>query len=235
MNRKLCLFETEQEAIAFCTSHFLQEAKKALLERGTFAVALSGGSTPKKFFQALSDAKETLDWSNIVLFWSDERAVAPDHPDSNFGMAMHYLGKKPFNEAKMFRMEAERTDADAAAREYERLIHERCPEGRFDIVYLGVGEDGHTASLFPHTSALTVRDRKVVANYVEAKKSWRMTLTFPCINEARNIVVLALGPSKAPIIKEIFNPVGKELLPAALVGTQETPALFICDRAAANE
>lgn len=231
MNRTLHVLATEQEAIAFCTSHFLQEAKKALQSRSTFAVALSGGSTPKKFFEALSRSTEPLDWKKIILFWSDERAVAPDSPDSNFGSAMHYLNKAPFNEAKIFRMEAERPDRDAAAKEYEALIAAHCPEGRFDIVYLGIGEDGHTASLFPDTAALHVQDKLIVANYVEAKKSWRMTFTFPCINAARNIVVLALGASKAPILREIFT---SNTLPAALVGTKENPALFICDQAAAE-
>lgn len=232
--RSLKVFANDDEAVRFCLDHFIQNATEALSKRGIFTVALSGGSTPKLFFDRLSSSEQAkaLDWKHIVLFWSDERACPPDHPDSNYGMAMKILSHEPFSCAQAFRMQAEEDDRDNAAREYEALIKKYCPEGRLDIVYLGVGEDGHTASLFPHSPALDEKKRLVIVTFVEVKMSWRMTLTFPCINQARNIVVLALGAKKAPIIKHTFN--DKEILyPIQRVGTEKTPALFICDREAA--
>src|SRR5262245_55008008 len=112
--QNLLVFENEKEAISFCTRQFVEKALEALKQRSSFSVALSGGSTPKKFFESLSQSKEALElpWEKVALFWSDERAVSPDHPDSNFGMAMQFLSKEPFNEAKAFRMEADRADKE---------------------------------------------------------------------------------------------------------------------------
>lgn len=233
--RNLLVFESEKEAISFCTSWFVEKAQEALALRPVFTVALSGGNTPKVFFESLSHSKEALElpWEKILLFWSDERAVPPDHPDSNFGAAMHFLSDSPFNKAKTFRMEADSSDKSAAAASYEQLIQTYCPEGCFDVVYLGVGEDGHTASLFPGNQAVATTDKKVVSTYVEAKKSWRMSLTFPCINEARHTVVLAFGPAKAVILKQIFDSLENAELPATLIGTPSSPALFVCNQASA--
>lgn len=221
----------EREVIEFCVVHFVDEAVAAIDERGRFAVALSGGSTPKKFYQALTEdeASQKLDWSKIALFWSDERAVAPDHADSNYAMAMHYFSKAPFNQAKVVRMQAEREDRDAAAQEYEEAIATYCPDGRFDIVYLGMGEDGHVASLFPETEALCEEKRHVVANFVPKLNSWRMTLTYPAINAARNIVVIVVGEKKAKILHEVLDGKNQSLYPAQKVSGLDTPAFFISD------
>ena len=221
----------EEKVLDFCVVHFLDEAVMALNERGRFAVALSGGSTPKMFYEALTEEESAskLDWTKIGLFWSDERAVAPDHPDSNYAMAMHYFSKPPFNQAKVFRMQAEREDRDQAAIEYEEEIRHFCPDARLDLVYLGLGEDGHIASLFPETDALLVKDKLVVANFVPKLNSWRMTLTYEAINSARNIVVLVVGKKKAKILHEVIDGEDQTRYPAQKVSGQEIPAFFVSD------
>jgi 6-phosphogluconolactonase len=229
--RSVISLQTSKEAFAFCCSHFLFLAKEILAVR-PLTVALSGGSTPKGFYEALVSSQEAkaLDWSRIIFFWSDERACPPAHPDSNFGLAMHYFEKEPFSKATFFRMPADAKDLQKAALEYEQLIKTHCFEGKMDIVYLGMGDDGHTASLFPGSSVLQENNHLVAAAYVEAKKSWRMTLTFRCINSARHSVVLVLGASKKAILKEALQE--HSLLPIWHVGTTSSPALFICDHEA---
>ena len=215
-NRSLINLDSEEKVIDFCIVHFVDEANYAIDTHNSFSVALSGGSTPKKFYEALtqSDEAKALDWSKICLFFSDERAVAPTDKDSNHKMAMQYFSKAPFNKAQVFRMEAEREDREKAAEDYAYLIHQHTQDSRFDLVYLGIGEDGHTASLFPKTDALKVKDKLVVANFVPNLKTWRMTLTYPCINEARNIVVIATGAKKTAILHEILEGKDQSKYPA---------------------
>lgn len=216
------------EAAHVTLGHFLMVAKEVLPKR-PLTIALSGGSTPKGFYQTLTESQEAsqIDWKQVSFFWSDERACPPDHQESNFRMCMEFFKKEPFCQAKFFRMPADAQDLETAALGYETLILNHAFEGRFDIVYLGMGDDGHTASLFPHTKALDEKKQLVVANYIEAKKSWRMTLTFQCINQARNIVVLVLGASKKEPLKYVFQPHSR--LPIWRVGTSSTPALYITD------
>src|SRR5262249_37810698 len=141
-----------------------------------------------------------IDWSKVHLFWSDERAVPPDHPDSNYRMAMEAgLSKMDIPASQIHRMHAE-TAIEDNARLYEKTIQHVLKLNSFDLVMLGVGEDGHTASLFPDTEALHApEERSVVANYLPDKKIWRMTFTFSCINRARHSVVYVLGASKKSI------------------------------------
>ncbi len=230
-NRSLIHLDSEEKVIDFCIVHFVDEAQYAIDNHGSFSVALSGGSTPKKLYDALTQSPEAkaLDWSKINLFWSDERAVPPTDPESNFGMAMKYFSKEPFNKAKVFRMEAERPDREQAAADYIELIHKHCHASRFDMVFLGIGEDGHTASLFPGTEALKIKDKLVVANFVPSLKVWRMTLTFHCINNARNIVVLATGSKKTAILHEILDSKDQTKYPAQQISGREIPAFFVTD------
>ncbi|MBS0635357.1 MAG: 6-phosphogluconolactonase [Verrucomicrobia bacterium] len=229
--RSLISLDSEEKVIDFCIVHFVDEANFAIDTHGNFTVALSGGSTPKKFYEALTQSEEAkaLDWSKICLFWSDERACKPTDADSNYGMAMKYFSKAPFNKAKAFRMEAEREDRDEAAREYANLIQEHAAEGKLDLCYLGLGEDGHTASLFPGTEALKIKDRLVVANYVPSLKTWRMTMTFPCINSSRNIVLIATGAKKQKILHEVLESKDQTLYPAQAIQGKETPAFIVTD------
>jgi 6-phosphogluconolactonase len=230
-NRTLISLDSEEKVIDFCILHFIDEANFAIDTHGSFSVALSGGSTPKKFFDALTKSEEVkaLDWSKFRLFWSDERAVAPTHADSNYNMAMQFFSKAPFNQAKIFRMEAEREDREQAARDYADKIREFCHDGKFDIVYLGLGEDGHTASLFPDTEALKIKDKLVAPNYVPKLSTWRMTLTFPCINAARNIILLATGSKKTAILHEVLDSKDQTLYPAQQISGSQIPAFFITD------
>lgn len=236
--RKILVAKTEDDAIGFCTNQFYDLANKAIASSGVFTVALSGGSTPKKLYRQilLQSKKHILEWNNVLFFWSDERAVAPTHPDSNYHMAMQFFDQAPIIDAKKFRMPADAMDMESASSEYESLIKQLCPDKKFDLVYLGVGEDGHTASLFPGTEALNEKKKLVVAQFVPSKNSWRMTFTFSCINQAKKIDVIALGESKAEILKQVLQPdQNAKDLPARHIGTKNSPALFICDKSAASK
>jgi 6-phosphogluconolactonase len=166
------------------------------------AIALSGGSTPKALYETLAGPAfaQRVDWSRLELFFSDERSVAPDDPESNYGLAARTLlgAVKP---AAVHRMVAESGDAEG----YERLVRERVARRRgavpiFDLVFLGMGEDGHTASLFPGTRALEERERLVVMNDVAQKKTRRMTFTYPLINAADRVWVLIAGADKHAMV-----------------------------------
>jgi 6-phosphogluconolactonase len=166
------------------------------------AIALSGGSTPKALYETLAGPafRERVDWSRLELFFSDERSVPPDDPESNYGLAARTLltAVKP---AALHRMAAESGDAEG----YERLVRERVVRRRgavpvFDLVFLGMGDDGHTASLFPGTRALEERERFVVMNDVPQKKTQRMTFTYPLINAADRVWVLIAGADKHAMV-----------------------------------
>lgn len=215
-----------QETIDFAVTHFAHSAERAILKRGRFTVALSGGSTPKAIYQRI--ILEKLDWSKIWLFWSDERAVPPDHPDSNYRMAMESFKKVPIPPSQIFRMAAE-SNIEKQALDYEEKIHHVLGKSLFDLVLLGVGEDGHTASLFPDTKGLDVNNRLVIANYIPSKKEWRMTLTFPCINQSFHSTIYALGASKQIIVPKVLNAAIISEFPASRIGTAENKALWILD------
>ncbi len=231
--RNYAIFENKSEAIQFAADHFLETANKAIKARGAFYVALSGGSSPKAIFEQLLARKDACDFTKVWLFWGDERAVPPTHPDSNYKMAMETaFSQLPVPKEQIFRMKAEHfIEKNALA--YEKTITEIVPDGSFDLLMLGMGEDGHTASLFPKTNALRRQDRLVVANFVPQKNQWRMTLTFPCINASKNIAIYIFGKSKANKLAEVLNtPFNPDEAPIQAVGTEDSPALFILDQAA---
>lgn len=220
----------------FCVDHFLNTAQEAITKQDYFAVALSGGSTPKAIYQelALPKNRERLDWKKVMLFWSDERCVPPNHAESNYHMAMEAgLSKLPILQGNIFRMPAENILENNASA-YENLIKTRIPSGVFDLIILGMGADGHTASLFPHTEALHVEDKLVVMNYIPQKDTWRMTLTYQCINQARQIVVYVIGNSKANTLRSVFrSSYTPDTYPIQRIGTSVNKALWIMDREAA--
>ena len=184
--------------------------RSAIAERGIFAIALAGGDTPRRMYEQLALHKE-LDWGRVEFFWGDERSVPPDHPDSNFGMARAALLRPLGVESRQIhRMEGERSDLDAAARDYEEDLAKTCgapDQGPpiLDLVLLGMGPDGHTASLFPHTTALSETQRWVVANDVPQLSTRRITITFPLIERARATLVLVTGASKADVLAEVLE------------------------------
>ncbi|HEX2488948.1 MAG TPA: 6-phosphogluconolactonase [Blastocatellia bacterium] len=207
---------------------------------GRFTVALSGGSTPKAMFQILAEKPfaDALPWRSIYFFWGDERCVPPDHADSNYRMAMEtLLSKVPIPPENIFRIPAEDDDPHRAAINYsenlQKFFADEWPH--FDLVFLGMGADGHTASLFPGTAALKAHDRIAVANYVEKFQSWRITLTAEAINKARNIIFLVAGQDKAPAMKEVIEgPRNPELYPSQLIEPYYGTLLWMIDEAAAS-
>lgn len=224
------------ETIQFSIEQFLSLAKEAIADHNYFAVALSGGSTPKAIYQGLvqSPNHSSVDWSRVFLFWSDERCVPKDHPDSNYHMAMVAgFAKLPIPKENIFPMPAE-GDLEKNSQAYETLIIIKT-SGVLDLVMLGIGEDGHTASLFPKTKALHIEDRLVAPNYISEKNIWRMTFTYPCINAAKNIVIYVLGANKAQIFKKVFSDLYQpDILPIQKVGTPANPGIWVVDRDAAS-
>jgi 6-phosphogluconolactonase len=177
--------------------HIAQQAAKAVAERGAYSIALSGGSTPRRLYQLLaSDYAARLPWEHIHIYWSDERCVPPTSEESCYRLAKELLlDHVSLREDQIHRIDGE-TDPAEAARRYEALLPER-----IDTVLLGMGGDGHTASLFPGTAALQVTDRRVVENYVPKLSMWRITFTYPQINAAREALILVAGADKQPQVE----------------------------------
>jgi len=233
--RKIIIPGDADQTIDLAAAHFAHTAERAIQQHGKFAVALSGGSTPKAIYKHLAaNYQKEVDWTKVYLFWSDERAVGPDHPDSNYKMAMDSGFKDlPIPPSQIFRMHGE-GDLQKNAADYEDLIKRKLDKRLFDLVMLGVGEDGHTASLFPKTLALNEKTKFVVANQVVEKSSWRMTLTLPCINQSEKTVIYAIGHSKEAIIPLVLNAAIQSAFPVSAVGTADHPALWIMDQAASR-
>jgi 6-phosphogluconolactonase len=218
--------------ILFSVEHFIEIANRAIEKNGKFTVALSGGTTPAAIFRLLAkeENRNRVNWSKVLFFWSDERAVPPYDRENNYHMAMESgLTSLPIDPKQIFRMEAEE-HIEENAMKYEHLIQEKVPNESFDLMMLGMGEDGHTASLFPQTHGLHSGNRLVVANYVPEKKCWRMSMTFKCINDARHIVIYAMGKGKAHMLeKALSGPYNPDIIPIQRVGTPAHKALWILD------
>ncbi len=216
--------------------HRLCEA--AVQERGRFSVALSGGNTPRSVYSLLASAHKELPWDRIHIFFGDERHVPLDHPDSNFRMASEsLLSKVPIPENNIHRIRAE-LEADAAAKEYEQELRDFFHLAdhdwpRFDLIFLGIGEDGHTASLFPGSKALTEASRRVAANWVEKFQAFRITLTFPVLNHAADVLFMVSGAGKAQILSEVLRP-GNRKYPAQNVQPQNGQLLWLVDQDAGS-
>ena len=218
---------------------FVTAAGVAIDERGMFRVALSGGSTPKQVYPLLLEParRDHVDWGAVEFFWGDERAVPPDHPESNFGVAYGMLISQLPNVRpdRIHRMPAEAPDLDAAALSYESEL--RLAFGArgddppaFDLIWLGMGPDGHTASLFPGTPALDERQRWVVANFAPSQDAWRMTLTLPVLNAGRDVLFVVTGADKADALREVRA--GGSDLPAGRVDGEQVE--WLVDAAAAS-
>ncbi len=229
---------------------FVAAATAAALRDGWFAVALSGGSTPRDLYGTLASeaCAGRVDWRSAHVFWGDERCVPPDDPASNFGMARSTLLRAvPIPERNVHRIEGERRPAGAAS-DYERLLRSffrgedgGAPNGlasktRFDLVLLGMGADGHTASLFPGTTALRERERWVVAHEVAADPAWRVTLTPVVLNAAARLLFLVSGRDKAGLLREVLEgPRCPERLPAQAIVPTEGDAVWLVDGEAGAE
>jgi 6-phosphogluconolactonase len=223
--------------------YFVEEAEAAVAARGRARIAISGGSTPKAAFHLLADPAQPwrarMPWDKLELFWVDERCVPPDHPDSNYRMTREaLLDHVPLPPAQVHRMEGELEPEVAAARYESELRNSFRLEGaetpRFDLINLGMGPDGHTASLFPHTAALHETSRLAVANHVQNKDAWRITLTWPVINQGSSVFFLIGGADKTQILKEVMlGPRDPERLPSQLISPASGILTLFLDKAAA--
>lgn len=187
---------------------FITLAQNAIQARGAFHVALSGGSSPRGMYAHLArHALTQIDWARVHLFFVDERCVPPHHPQSNYGMvARVLLSHVPLPPEQVHRIHGERPPQEAADMAHAAIEAHFGGPPQFDAIFLGMGEDGHTASLFAHSDALTVQDRWIAANYVLKLDAWRVTMTYPTINNARALWVIVQGESKLPVVQEITAP-----------------------------
>jgi 6-phosphogluconolactonase len=225
---------------AEAAEEFCRCAQAAFNARGRFCVALSGGNTPRGVYSLLAEKKkDSVPWDEVYIFFGDERHVPPDHPDSNYRMAREsLLSKVPIPPANVFRMPAELPAEDAAA-QYEQGLRAFFNLGKndwpqFDLILLGIGEDGHTASLFPGSLALNEQSKLVAANWVEKFQSPRITFTYPVLNHALRVLFLVSGQGKAQILRDIFDPAMKGLYPVQGVQPANGTVLWIADRDAAG-
>jgi 6-phosphogluconolactonase len=218
-----------------------EAAQRATAERGKFSIALSGGSTPKALYALLTAEpyRSRIDWSKVHVLFGDERAVPPDHKDSNYKMADEaLLSKVPIPKGQVYRMKGELGErADEAAKEYGLMLKRDFADG-LDVVLLGMGGDGHTASIFPHTKAVSEKEHRVLGYFAENSstgKSWRVTMTAPYINQAREILVLLAGADKAARLSEVLEgPEDPARLPIQLIKPTNGKIVWIMDVAAAG-
>ncbi len=228
MTRRIVrVFDSPEHVAQAAAAEFIAISHEAIDARGRFAVALAGGSTPRRLYELLGDEpfRAQVDRARVDFFWGDERPVTPDHKDSNFGMAKRaLLDKLSLPARQIHRMPADRSDLAAAARDYQSEIAATLgapADGQppaFDLVLLGIGSDGHTASLFPHTAALDEANRWVVANPVPKLNVTRLTLTPLILNRARHILFMAGGADKASVLAEVLEgPPDPQRLPSQLI------------------
>jgi 6-phosphogluconolactonase len=234
---------TPQDLFQAAADEVIRCATSAVAERGRFTIALSGGSTPRNLYTLIAaNASSSLPWDRMFFFWGDERHVPPDDPESNYRMAKEtLLSKVAIPPANIFRIPAENPDAAAAAEAYEETLRTFFGVApgefpRFDLILLGIGPDGHTASLFPDTLALQEKSRLVVANWVEKLETSRITLTLPVLNAARCVAFLVSGTDKAAALHEVLEGnAAAEKYPSKLVRPASGKLIWFVDRAAASE
>jgi 6-phosphogluconolactonase len=245
--RKVTVFPDALRLAAAGTAEFYTRSLRARAGNGIFTCGLSGGTTPRTLFSQIAGQSESRGlpagfWNSIHFFWGDEREVPPDHPDSNFRLAREELFRKVAIPAEnLHRIRPEIGGASAAADEYERELKRFFDVGmeampRFDLIFLGLGEDGHTASLFPGSAALEESRRWVTVARVERLGASRITMTLPVLNHAACVIFLVSGKSKAPILRRVLceNP-NAARLPAATIQPVEGELLWFVDQAAASD
>ena len=234
--RRLLILPDAQSLAAAAAEEFIRASSGST---GVFRVALSGGTTPKALYELLADEKgpyrARVPWPRLHFFWSDERCVPPDHPDSNYRMAFEaMLSRVPVPPAHVHRIEGELEDAGEAAHRYEELIVNQFDAlPRFDWIFLGMGADGHTASLFPGTMAVVEKKKLVTDVWIESKKSHRVSLTFPVLNMAKTVAFLVAGADKAETARLVLEGAPSTAHPASLVQPRGE-LLWLLDRAASS-
>ncbi|HEY6503690.1 MAG TPA: 6-phosphogluconolactonase [Chitinophagaceae bacterium] len=225
----------DHESMSRAAAHFFMAAcHLAITKHGKFVVALSGGNTPKRFFELLASPEfnKNIPWKKVFLFWSDERFVLHTSPDSNYNMAKKNLLDKIDIPPKNIFPVPVTGDPEQCARQYEMTIKKFFDkkQAAFDLVVLGTGNDGHTASLFSNTPVL-IENRKLIKQvWVKDKQSWRITFTYPLINKAKQIIILASGKEKAHVVNAVFSKPVKKIYPVQYVNPERS--LWIIDKAA---
>lgn len=219
-------------------------AEEAIELRGKFSIALAGGSTPEALFKLLAAEpyRDAIDWPNVHVFFGDERCVPPEDKDSNYRLARTtLLSKVAIPGDNVYRMHGE-DDPEEAAKQYGTLLKEQFGDAGFsgpgntlDLILLGMGDDGHTASLFPHTKGLHETKHRCIANWVEQKNTWRITMTYPFINAARAVFICVTGTAKADRLKEVLEgPLDPERLPVQKIAPTDGKLTWILDAGAAD-
>jgi len=244
VNREIRILADGAAIAKRAAQEFVQAAAEAVRIKGSFNVALAGGSTPKALYSLLVNdpaLRSQVPWDKMHLFFGDERHVAPDHPDSNFRMALEaMISKSPLKPEQVTRIKGEYPDAEEAALEYEKALREyfkvKADEyPRFDLVLAGMGNEGHTLSLFPGTKALHPDGRLVVRNWIGKLYTERITLTAPAANNAALIIFMVTGVDKAPALKAVLEgPFEPDQLPAQLLQPQNGKLLWLVDTAAGS-
>ena len=232
------IFANSQELARGAAEYFVARSGEAVAQKGFFTVALSGGSTPQALYQLLADVHEPfhaqVPWSRTHFFWSDERHVPPDHPDSNYRMAHEaMLSRVPVPESNIHRVPSENPDAAAAANEYEQTILQLTKQSvpQLDLILLGLGSDGHTASIFPGSEVLHETKRLVAAPWVEKFNTYRITMTLPLLNNGASVLFLVSGAEKAEIVQKVME--GPKQYPAQAVQPTHGQLLWMLDKDAA--
>jgi len=244
VNREIRILADGAAIAKRAAQEFVQAAAEAVRIKGSFNVALAGGSTPKALYSLLVNdpaLRSQVPWDKMHLFFGDERHVAPDHPDSNFRMALEaMISKSPLKPEQVTRIKGEYPDAEEAALEYEKALREyfklKADEyPRFDLVLAGMGNEGHTLSLFPGTKALHPDGRLVVRNWIGKLYTERITLTAPAAKNAALIIFMVTGVDKAPALKAVLEgPFEPDQLPAQLLQPQNGKLLWLVDTAAGS-
>ncbi len=230
----LTIHKDKQALAEAAARDFVERAAAAIGERGRFTVALAGGSTPKTAYELLArDHADDVDWANVHIFYGDERSVPPEHEDSNYRMSKEAL-LDHVQVGSVHRMQSE-LPPEQAARAYEKDLKQFFGDEDppvMDLIMLGIGGDGHTASLFPNTPALEVTDRLAIENPVEKLETTRITLTVPTINAARAVTFLVAGEDKAEALQQILEGDGSPYTyPAKLVQPTDGPNWMIDEAA----
>ena len=236
----IIVYDNPEQLAEAAALRFINSAPAAITMQGRFSVAVAGGNTPKRVYELLASERyrSRTEWSSVHIFFGDERCVPPDHPDSNYRMVKEsLLSHVPIPTVNVHRMRGE-GDPALNAHLYEeelRAFFEAAAWPRFDLVLLGMGEDGHTASLFPGSAALGEKKSWVVANWVEQLVTFRLTLTTPAICHAAHIVFLVTGEVKARRLHEVlYGPRDPERLPAQLIQPVDGSLEWLVDKAAAS-
>lgn len=227
------IFADKNELARAAAELFVSRSKEA----GLFRVALSGGSTPKTLFEMLAgEFRDQVAWERIQVFWSDERHVPPDHPDSNYRLANEaLLSRVAVDQNNVHRVPSENPNAAEAAAEYEQTLIKTTGQSlpELDLILLGVGGDGHTASIFPGSDVLNETKKLVAAPWVEKLQTYRITMTLPLLNNGTSVVFLVSGSEKAKIVKDLLE--GPERYPAQAIKPSHGELLWMLDEDAASE